>query len=165
MELEERKRQLQELDADEEDLEELDTEAKVKYKEPAQTLIDWDDENAQLSSALGKSSPSPSIPVAQPPSNEPEHSKASASSAAAQRRAKRRTEFAFEIGSGLLSKVCRLQSLLGERDKAIQDMKEEKDDLEASAESLRKALKQQEQSAEVQRRKIELRSYPPESPF
>ncbi|KAJ3718879.1 hypothetical protein C8R42DRAFT_723402 [Lentinula raphanica] len=144
IELEERKRQLQELDVDEEDLEELDTEAKVKYKEPAQTLIDWDDENAQLSSALGKSSPSPSIPVAQPPSNEPEHSKASASSAAAQRRAKN----AAQISSGLLSEVCRLQSLLGEHDKAIQDMKEEKDDLEASAESLRKALKQQEQSAE-----------------
>ncbi|KAJ3728241.1 hypothetical protein C8R42DRAFT_638069 [Lentinula raphanica] len=58
-------------------------------------------------------------------------------------------EFAFEIGSGLLSEVCRFQSLLGERDKAVQDMKAEKDDLEASAESLRKALKQQEQSAET----------------
>ncbi len=41
-------------------------------------------------------------------------------------------EFAFEIGSGLLTEVRRLQSLLGERDKAIQDMKEEKDDLEKS---------------------------------
>lgn len=41
----------------------------------------------------------------------------------------------------------RLQSLLGERDKAIQDMKEEKDDLDNSLESLRTALKQQEQSA------------------
>jgi hypothetical protein len=46
-------------------------------------------------------------------------------------------EFAFEIGSGLLTEVRRLQSLLGERDKAIQDMKEEKEDLEKSAESLR----------------------------
>lgn len=57
------------------------------------------------------------------------------------------TEFAFEIGSGLLTEVRRLQSLLGERDKAIQDMKEEKDDLEKSIESLRTALRQQEQSA------------------
>ena len=56
------------------------------------------------------------------------------------------SEFAFEIGSGLLTEVRRLQSLLGERDKAIQDMKEEKDDLERSIESLQKALKQQEQS-------------------
>ena len=36
--------------------------------------------------------------------------------------------------------------MLGERDKAIQDMKEEKDDLERSIEALQKALKQQEQS-------------------
>jgi hypothetical protein len=50
-------------------------------------------------------------------------------------------EFAFEIGSGLLTEVRRLQSLLGER-----DMKEEKDDLEKSVESLRTALRQQEQS-------------------
>lgn len=56
-------------------------------------------------------------------------------------------EFAFEIGSGLLTEVRRLQSLLGERDKAIQDMKEEKDDLEKSVEALRTALRQQEQSA------------------
>lgn len=41
----------------------------------------------------------------------------------------------------------RLQSLLGERDKAIQDMKEEKDDLEKSVESLRTALRTQEQSS------------------
>ena len=42
----------------------------------------------------------------------------------------------------------RLQSLLGERDKAIQDMKEEKDDLDKTVESLRTALRQQEQSAD-----------------
>jgi cell division protein FtsB len=56
-------------------------------------------------------------------------------------------EFAFEIGSGLLTEVRRLQSLLAERDKAIQDSKEEKDDLEKSVESLRSALRAQEQSA------------------
>jgi hypothetical protein len=43
--------------------------------------------------------------------------------------------------------VCQLQSLLAECDKAIQDMKEEKDDLDKSVESLRTALRQQEQSA------------------
>lgn len=41
-----------------------------------------------------------------------------------------------------------MQSLLGERDKAIQDMKEEKDDLDKTVESLRTALRQQEQSAD-----------------
>jgi phage shock protein A len=107
------------------------------------------------------------------PREEPERSKAAGSSAAQSRRAKNAahraddvgslsfffpvrfhlqcvphcTEFAFEIGSGLLTEVRRLQSLLGERDKAIQDMKEEKDDLEKSIESLRTALRQQEQSA------------------
>jgi cell division protein FtsB len=58
----------------------------------------------------------------------------------------RNSEFAFEIGSGLLTEVRRLQSLLAERDKAIQDMKEEKDDFEKNLESLRGALKLQEQS-------------------
>jgi hypothetical protein len=58
-------------------------------------------------------------------------------------------EFAFEIGSGLLTEVRRLQSLLGERDKALQGMKEEKDDLEKSVEALRIALQEQEQSAGV----------------
>ena len=58
----------------------------------------------------------------------------------------RNLEFAFEIGSGLLTEVRRLQSLLAERDKAIQDMKEEKDDFEKNIESLRGALKSQEQS-------------------
>ena len=57
------------------------------------------------------------------------------------------SEFAFEIGSGLLTEVRRLQSLLGERDKAIQDMKEEKDDLEKTVEAIRINLRQQEQSS------------------
>ena len=57
------------------------------------------------------------------------------------------SEFAFEIGSGLLTEVRRLQSLLGERDKAIQDMKEEKDDFEKTIEAMRTNLRQQEQSS------------------
>lgn len=56
-------------------------------------------------------------------------------------------EFAFEIGSGLLTEVRRLQSLLAERDKAIEDMKEEKDDLDKAIESLRAGVMAQEQSA------------------
>jgi len=47
----------------------------------------------------------------------------------------------------LLTEVRRLQSLLGERDKAIQDIKEEKDDLEKTVDNLKTALRQQEQSA------------------
>ena len=56
-------------------------------------------------------------------------------------------EFAFEIGSGLLTEVRRLQSLPAERNKAIQDVKEEKDDMDKSINRLRTALRQQEQSA------------------
>ena len=37
---------------------------------------------------------------------------------------------------------------MGERDKAIQDMKEEKDDLEKTLDNLRSALREQEQSAD-----------------
>lgn len=47
-----------------------------------------------------------------------------------------------------MTEVRRLQSLLGERDKAIQEMKEEKDDLEKAVESLRTACRTQEQSAD-----------------
>lgn len=42
--------------------------------------------------------------------------------------------------------VRRLQGLLGERDKTIQDIKEEKNDLERTIESLRLGLPAQEQS-------------------
>ena len=56
-------------------------------------------------------------------------------------------EFAFEIGSSLLTEVRRLQSLLGERDRIIQTMKEEKDDMIKADEALRTALRQQEQNA------------------
>lgn len=56
-------------------------------------------------------------------------------------------EFAFEIGSSLLTEVRRLQSLLGERDKAIQDMKEEKDDLAKLVEDLTSGLRTQEANA------------------
>jgi len=57
------------------------------------------------------------------------------------------SEFAFEIGSGLLTEMRRLQILLEERDKAIQDMKEVEDDLEKSVEILRTEVRRQEQSA------------------
>ncbi|RDB29713.1 Nuclear migration protein NUM1, partial [Hypsizygus marmoreus] len=161
MELEERIRQLQELEADKSEDDEIEEQARERYRELADTLVSWDAENAQLSSAFGNSkqrngkASSPSIAFAELPREEPERSKSSANTSAAQsRRAKNAAhraddvEFAFEIGSGLLTEVRRLQSLLGERDKAIQDMKEEKDDLEKSVESLRTALRQQEQSAD-----------------
>ncbi|PPQ81667.1 hypothetical protein CVT26_013990 [Gymnopilus dilepis] len=165
MELEERIRQLQDLEADKGEDDHIDREARERYAELADTIVAWDQENAQLSSAFGASSKrfvngsashSPAVPYADLPRDreEPERTKASGTSAAQSRRAKNAAhraddvEFAFEIGSGLLTEVRRLQSLLGERDKAIQDMKEEKDDLEKSVEALRTALRQQEQSAD-----------------
>lgn len=53
IELEEKIRQLQELDADSGDEEELDTDARERYRELADTIKEWDVENAQLSSAFG----------------------------------------------------------------------------------------------------------------
>lgn len=57
------------------------------------------------------------------------------------------SEFAFEIGSGLLTEVRRLQSMLAERDKIIQAMKEEKDDMDNTVEVLRTSLRSEEQNA------------------
>ncbi|KAF8815724.1 hypothetical protein BYT27DRAFT_7079180 [Phlegmacium glaucopus] len=163
MELEERIRQLQVLESDKGEDDEIDLEARERYRELAETILSWDSENAQLSSAFGGSSKrfpngdshSPNVPYGDLPREEPERTKASASTSAAQsRRAKNAAhraddvEFAFEIGSGLLTEVRRLQSLLGERDKAIQDMKEEKDDLEKTVEAIRTNLRQQEQSSD-----------------
>ncbi|PPR01243.1 hypothetical protein CVT24_006007 [Panaeolus cyanescens] len=164
IELEERIRQLQELEAHKGEDDEIDHEARERYRELSDTILAWDAENAQLSVVFGGSSSfltnghshSPNMPLSDLPREEPERVKPSSGTTAAQsRRAKNAAhraddvEFAFEIGSGLLTEVRRLQSLLGERDKAIQDMKEEKDDLEKSVESLRAALRQQTQDAEA----------------
>ena len=43
-----------------------------------------------------------------------------------------------------------MHALLSERDKALQDMKEERDDLERSLEALRLALQDQQSSAGAQ---------------
>lgn len=55
MELEERIRQLQELEADKGEDDEIDFEARERYQELAETIMAWDSENAQLSSAFGGS--------------------------------------------------------------------------------------------------------------
>ncbi|KAF7316271.1 PH domain-containing protein [Mycena indigotica] len=161
MELEERIRQLQELDGDKLDDEQIDEEGRERYRELAETLRGWDQENAELSSGFGARRPPspPPQPLAQlaadaSRANVKTPGPAASSAAAQSRRAKNAAhraddvEFAFEIGSGLLTEVRRLQSLLGERDKAIQDMKEEKDDLEKTLEGMRTALRQQEASAD-----------------
>jgi len=56
MELEERIRQLQELEADKGEEDEIDHEAHQRYHNLAETVTAWDSENAQLSSAFGSSS-------------------------------------------------------------------------------------------------------------
>lgn len=55
MELEERIRQLQELEADKSDDDEVEPDVRNRYRELADTIIAWDAENAQLSSAFGAS--------------------------------------------------------------------------------------------------------------
>ncbi|CAL1699777.1 unnamed protein product [Somion occarium] len=164
MELEERIRQLQDFDLDAGD--DDDATIREKYRELAETIKAWDAENEQLSDAFtlkpavnGAASPSShSVELSRGDIERSlERSKASGSgttAAQSSRRAKNAAhraddvEFAFEIGSGLLTEVRRLQSLLGERDKALQDVKEEKEDLEKTVESLKTALREQEQSAD-----------------
>ncbi|KAI8976653.1 hypothetical protein BD414DRAFT_539198 [Trametes punicea] len=171
MELEERIRQLQELDLDggagsggssEDGHGGLDVSVRERYRELAEAIKAWDAENEQLTTVFGGAKPTNgvNVPAARHGEqfrSEHERTKSTAagpSAAQSSRRAKNAAhraddvEFAFEIGSGLLTEVRRLQSLLGERDKAIQDMKEEKDDLEKTVENLRAALRQQEQSAD-----------------
>jgi hypothetical protein len=53
MELEERIRQLQEIDADKGEDEEIDAEARERYRELRETIQAWDAENAKLSSTFG----------------------------------------------------------------------------------------------------------------
>ncbi|KAF8160283.1 hypothetical protein BJ912DRAFT_1069490 [Pholiota molesta] len=157
-ELEARLKEIEVLEADK-----GEEETRERYHELVDTIMAWDDENAQLLSCFGSNAKeflsddarSPLVPYTDLGREEPERIKSSAGTSVAQsRRAKNAAhraddvEFAFEIGSGLLTEVRRLQSLLGERDKAIQDMKEEKDDLEKSVEGLRTALKQQEQNSD-----------------
>lgn len=55
-----------------------------------------------------------------------------------------RTELAFEIGSGLLTEVRKLQGLLTERDRVIQDMK---DGHEKVIENYKEGLRTQKQVA------------------
>ncbi|KAL5508743.1 hypothetical protein ACEPAG_4778 [Sanghuangporus baumii] len=159
MELEECVRQLQEMQSANDDHDEPSAELRLRYRELANTVKAWNDENAKLSSAFGNKQrendvpPSPVLPLPDVPQETSAHIP-SAPSASQSRRAKNAAhrandvEFAFEIGSSLLTEVRRLQSLLGERDKAIQNMKEEKDDLEKAVESLRTALREQEQNAD-----------------
>ncbi|KAI5121954.1 hypothetical protein M0805_002025 [Coniferiporia weirii] len=157
VELEERIHQLQDIDSDRAGDDEVSAEMRLRYRDLANTLKTWDEENVQLSNVFGNTDdpqPSPALPpMSDLPEDLPSHGP-SAPSASQSRRAKNAAhrandvEFAFEIGSSLLTEVRRLQSLLGERDKAIQNMKEEKDDLEKAVESLQTALRTQEQSAD-----------------
>ncbi|KAI0295749.1 hypothetical protein BC826DRAFT_1097161 [Russula brevipes] len=158
VELEERVRLLQEIDGDKSD--EITADMRERYRELADAVRAWDFGNVQLTAAFTSSNvngtlTSQPFEVHEPLRDETERPKPVPGTSAAQsRRAKNAAhraddvEFAFEIGSGLLTEVRRLQSLLAERDKAIQDMKEEKDDFEKSLESLRSALKSQEQSTD-----------------
>lgn len=56
LELEERIRQLQELEAHKGEDDEIDHEAMQRYRELSETILAWDSENAQLSAVFGGSS-------------------------------------------------------------------------------------------------------------
>jgi hypothetical protein len=126
MELEERIRQLQIIEADKGEDDEIDLGARERYHELAETILTWDSENAQLSSVFGGSSKvrttcdiaiqcgllnvvlqrflngnshSPDMPFGDLPREEPERTKVSASTSAAQsRRAKNAAHRADDVG-------------------------------------------------------------------
>jgi hypothetical protein len=127
MELEERIRQLQVLEADKGEDDDIDLGARERYRELAETILTWDTENAQLSSAFGGgskvrttcdvcsqygfldnvllqrflngSSHSPNMPFGDLPREESERAKVSASTSAAQsRRAKNAAHRADDVG-------------------------------------------------------------------
>ncbi|KLO07082.1 hypothetical protein SCHPADRAFT_1001921 [Schizopora paradoxa] len=155
-ELEERIRQLQTAIAENDEDDDVNIELRMQYRDLMSTLGSWDDENTVLTGMFGGKDSSPLSPSLTSVDLPHEHGAqgSSATTASQSRRAKnaaRRAndvEFATEIGNNLLREVRRLQSLLGERDKAIQDMKEEKDDLEKTVENMRTGLRTQEQDAD-----------------
>ncbi|KIM23667.1 hypothetical protein M408DRAFT_252856 [Serendipita vermifera MAFF 305830] len=157
MELEERINQITELDEHQQAAGQEngdDSEMRSQLDELAQTMHGWATENETLwTGAVTKDGPGDTGDVSTFEA-EGQTSVNSPSAAQSSRRAKNAAhrandvEFAFEIGSGLLTEIRRLQSLLAERDKSLLDMKEEKDDLERSLDSLRSALRTEEGNAE-----------------
>ncbi|EMD35304.1 hypothetical protein CERSUDRAFT_116103 [Gelatoporia subvermispora B] len=168
--LQERIRELQELDLSDDDADEADSSVRERYRELTEAIKAWELENEQVTAVFAKHpvngtqmSPAAESTDAEssrgrPPAagghERPKASGAGPSTAQSSRRAKNAAhraddvEFAFEIGSGLLVEVRRLQALLAEKSKKLQDVEEEKQDLEATIEGLQAALRQQEQSAD-----------------
>ncbi|CAG7850038.1 Anucleate primary sterigmata protein A [Serendipita indica DSM 11827] len=154
MELEERINQIAELDeagtganTDEE------SEMRAQLDDLAQTMHGWATENETLWNGAVAKDTLADTPQFQADSQPASHGPSAAQSSRRAKNAAHRAndvEFAFEIGSGLLTEIRRLQSLLAERDKTLQDMKDERDDLERSIDSLRTALRTQEANAGIE---------------
>lgn len=133
MELEERIRQLQEFDADKLEDDKVDEDARNRYRELAETLMAWDQENAELSSGFGsrvrslaivhripqliypQRPSSPSVPLSVPEEPERPNSKttpATGTTAAAQsRRAKNAAHRADDVGESPCQYVLLLHLL------------------------------------------------------
>ncbi|KAF9445800.1 hypothetical protein P691DRAFT_251059 [Macrolepiota fuliginosa MF-IS2] len=147
IELEERIRHVQEYVVGRPDEEEINHQARVEYRELSDTILSWDAENVQLSAIFGVSTkPSLSSVFAEPPGEASDH-KSPASQVRRTNNVAHRSiniEFAMVVGSNLLTEIGRLQTLLTEREKTIQDMKEESTDLWRTLDALKTTLKQQE---------------------
>ncbi|KAG8832152.1 hypothetical protein FRC17_001904 [Serendipita sp. 399] len=155
MELEERINQIADLDeTGGPSNDEGESEIRAQLDELAQTMHGWATENETLwAGAVTKDAPGDTSGIphyesdAQPAAHTPSAAQSSRRAKNAAHRAND-VEFAFEIGSGLLTEIRRLQSLLAERDKTLQDMKDERDDMDRSIEQLRGALRTQEANAD-----------------
>ncbi|KAG8996404.1 hypothetical protein FRB94_008357 [Tulasnella sp. JGI-2019a] len=142
-----------------------------KLQELQDIIRSWENENqatlmgfngqkphsGSLDSGKSTWTPSPSpIRLDLPPTPEPLDSTVASGISAAQsmRRAmnaaprENTVKFAHDIGTSLLTEVRRLQDILNDRDKIIQKIKTERDDIDKENERLRTRLRQQDSSAE-----------------
>ncbi|KAG9020754.1 hypothetical protein FS837_007906, partial [Tulasnella sp. UAMH 9824] len=131
-----------------------DPELRQKLTELSEALQSWDNDNEKIWTGIAAGGARDLPPEPQPDYSTDASVSKGPSAAQASRRAKNAAhrqddvKFAYDIGTSLLTEVRRLQSLLSERDKTIQDMKADKDDLEKENDLLRTNLRQQEEAAD-----------------
>jgi len=154
MGLEERINQISELESGRTGLkdDEIESKMRAKLNDLADIMHTWQHENQQLWSGFGAKTPVDpfgagasavsEVPISTAPALDGP-SAAQPSSRVKNARRANDVEFAFEIGSSLLTEVRRLQGLLAEREKVIQDFKEERDYFERTIKGLKTALCQQ----------------------
>ncbi|KAF8328184.1 uncharacterized protein EI90DRAFT_3065826 [Cantharellus anzutake] len=178
VELEERIQQMDEAEIEASQSGDLEASAHIrdKLEDLARTMQTWETENQEMwakALALGTSLANGEKPNVDPftaPSSSFSsslsgdmsfHPEVAPSAAQSSRRAKNaglpranhvgELDWYEDIGNSLTREIRRMHALLSERDKALQDLKEERDDLERSLETLRASFREQQTNAEKYR--------------